>query len=98
MDPGPETLPDRVRTACAWVAGRSRSVRLDETSIEAYAESLPAALAQPDPDPSTQIVEGDRELRAAFVLCLDAINFGSGWWPTIRKRPGHSGYFTIAAG
>src|SRR5207237_2481999 len=25
-----------------------------------------------------------------------AINFGSGWWPTIRKRPGRSGYFTMA--
>src|SRR5262249_54001340 len=35
---------------------------------------------------------------AAFVICLDAINFGSGWWPTIRKRPGRSGYFTVAAG
>jgi hypothetical protein len=32
------------------------------------------------------------------ALCLDAVNFGSGWWPTIRKRPGCSGYLTIAAG
>jgi hypothetical protein len=52
----------------------------------------------PAPDPATELVEGDREARTAFVLCLDAINFGSGWWPTIRKRPGRSGYFTIAAG
>jgi hypothetical protein len=29
---------------------------------------------------------------------MNAINFGSGWWPTIRKRPGLSGYGTIAAG
>jgi hypothetical protein len=29
---------------------------------------------------------------------MGAINFGSGWWPTIRKLPGHSGYFTVAAG
>ena len=29
---------------------------------------------------------------------MNAINFGSGWWPTIRKRPGHSGYGTMAAG
>ena len=29
---------------------------------------------------------------------MNAINFGSGWWPTIRKRPGQSGYGTIAAG
>lgn len=34
----------------------------------------------------------------AFVLCLDAINFGSGWWPTVRKRPGRSGYHTMASG
>jgi Queuosine salvage protein len=39
-----------------------------------------------------------RERRAALVICQDAINFGSGWWPTIRKREGHSGYSTIAAG
>ncbi|HEU4738940.1 MAG TPA: queuosine salvage family protein, partial [Solirubrobacterales bacterium] len=33
-----------------------------------------------------------------FAICMNAINFGSGWWPTIRKRPGHSGYATMAAG
>jgi Potential Queuosine, Q, salvage protein family len=89
---------DRVRTACAWVAARARSVCVDEDAIAAYAETLPTSLDPPQPDPATEIVEGDPELRAAFVICLDAINFGSGWWPTIRKRAGHSGYFTIAAG
>jgi hypothetical protein len=29
---------------------------------------------------------------------MNAINFGSGWWPTIRKRPGRSGYATMEAG
>ncbi len=29
---------------------------------------------------------------------MNAINFGSGWWPTIRKRPGKSGFGTMAAG
>ena len=28
---------------------------------------------------------------------MDAINFGSGWFPTLRKRAGLSGYNTIAA-
>jgi hypothetical protein len=89
----------RVRTACAWVAHRSRSVRIQEKLIETYAARLPieAGTAVP-PDPATELIEGDRESRAAFVICLDAINFGSGWWPTIRKRPGRSGYFTVAAG
>ena len=87
-----------MRSACAWVAGRARSVRIEAGAIEAYAAGLPGQPTAAPPDPATELVEGDREARAAFVLCLDAINFGSGWWPTIRKRPGHSGYFTIAAG
>jgi len=33
---------------------------------------------------------------AAYFFTLDAINFGSGWFPTLRKRPGSSGYFTVA--
>jgi hypothetical protein len=92
------SLSDRVRAASAWVASRARWVTVDTTAIEAYATQLPVSLDLPEPDPATEIVEGDSELRAAFFICLDAINFGSGWWPTIRKRPGHSGYFTIAAG
>jgi hypothetical protein len=35
---------------------------------------------------------------AAYWLTLNAINFGSGWFPTLRKREGRSGYYTIAAG
>ncbi|MDX6610547.1 MAG: hypothetical protein QOF85_2472 [Solirubrobacterales bacterium] len=93
-----DSTSDRVRTACAWVASRARSVWIEEGSVEAYAVELPARAEPPPPDPATELVEGDQEARATFVFCLDAINFGSGWWPTIRKRPGHSGYFTIAAG
>jgi hypothetical protein len=91
-------LPDRVRNACAWVAGRARSVAIEESALSAYAAGLAVAEELPPPDPATELVEGTRETRIAFVTCLDAINFGSGWWPTIRKRPGRSGYFTIAAG
>jgi hypothetical protein len=77
---------------------RSDLATIDEATIAAYAAGLPEATELPALDPATNLVEGKREARAAFVLCLDAINFGSGWWPTIRKRPGHSGYLTIAAG
>ncbi len=93
-----DDVPSQVRAACAWVAGRSRSVQVAEDEIESYAAALPPPAELPAPDPATHLAEGGRESRAAFVVCLDAINFGSGWWPTIRKRPGHSGYSTIAAG
>jgi hypothetical protein len=39
-----------------------------------------------------------RERDAAFWLTLDAINFGSGWFPSLRKQEGATGYRTIAAG
>ena len=92
------SVPDLVREACAWVAARARSVSIEESEISAYAASLPGAADLPPLDPATHLVEVDREAGATFVICLDAINFGSGWWPTIRKRPGQSGYSTIAAG
>jgi hypothetical protein len=92
-----DSVPDRVRAACAAVAAAARSVEIDEQALAAYAANLPAPDAQPL-DSATHFGGGDRESRVAFVICLDAINFGSGWWPAIRKRPGHSGYFTIAAG
>jgi hypothetical protein len=91
-------IPDRVRAACAWVAAEAELVRIEESAIEEYAMGLPAAADLGDPDPRMQLLEGDRESLAAFAICLNAINFGSGWWPTIRKPPGLSGYSTIAAG
>jgi hypothetical protein len=98
VDQAADSVPERVRSACAWVASRPRFVRIEEKELPAYAAALPTAVATLPSDPTTDLIEADGEARAAFVLCLDAINFGSGWWPTIRKRPGHSGYFTIAAG
>lgn len=92
------SLPDSIRAGCAWVMERGGAVRIDEERIADYAASLPAPDELPELDPETHLTEGDREVRAAFVICLDAINFGSGWWPTIRKRSGYSGYFTVAAG
>ncbi|HEX8051286.1 MAG TPA: queuosine salvage family protein, partial [Solirubrobacterales bacterium] len=88
------SLPDEVRAACGWVAQRARSVQIDKTRVEAYAAELPRAAksagdgSAPDRDP---------EAAAAFAICMNAINFGSGWWPTIRKRPGLSGYSTMEA-
>jgi hypothetical protein len=88
------SLPDEVRAACAWVAERARSVRINEEAIAEYAGGLPA----PGSEEPSSFARDDPETAAAFAICMNAINFGSGWWPTIRKRPGHSGYATMAAG
>jgi hypothetical protein len=89
---------EHLRQACAEVARRAHHVQVQRDQIERYAASLPRGMISgSDPAPEEQ-VEGGPEVRAAFWLTLNAINFGSGWFPTLRKRPGRSGYFTIAAG
>jgi Potential Queuosine, Q, salvage protein family len=89
----PVSLPEEVRAACAWVAERARFVRIDEARIAEYAQGLAGPEPQSEGNPRQ-----DPEAAAAFAICMNAINFGSGWWPTIRKRPGHSGYATMEAG
>jgi hypothetical protein len=87
---------ERLRTSCAAVAEHAEHVRIEHDAIPRYAASLPgeSPAVEGDPHPTG----GTREERAAFWLALDAINFGSGWFPTLRKPAGRSGYFTIAAG
>jgi hypothetical protein len=87
------TLTDDIRAAAARVAAAARHVRIREQAIGGYAATIPP-VAPPPPD-----LEGaGEETRAAFSLQLNAINFGSGWFPTLRKKPGMSGFRTIEAG
>ena len=83
---------DELRAACETVAARARSVRIDHAAIRPYAAALPPRL---DPMPPAPRSDSPSEI-AAYWLTLDAINFGSGWFPTLRKRDGLSGYNTIA--
>jgi hypothetical protein len=86
-----------LRRVCALVSERAAHVRVEAGAIPAYAAQLPLS----DPEAvaaDDQLLAGNREQRAAFWLALDAINFGSGWFPTLHKREGRSGYHTIAAG
>jgi hypothetical protein len=89
---------DDLREASAQVARRARYVAIDELAIAPYAAAL--TLDQDGAsglDAAPAGIGGDREAPAAYWLTLDAINFGSGWFPTLRKREGLSGYNTIAA-
>jgi hypothetical protein len=78
-------LPDDVRAHCAEIAAGARFVTIDEQAIPAYAASLEPVPASAPEDPD-------------FALQLNAINFGSGWFPTLRKLPGLSGFRTVEAG
>jgi len=85
------TIPERVREHCAGVAASARHVSIDLAAAGEIKPGLPPIL-----DPELHYLDGSREDVAAYMLTLDTINFGSGWFPTLRKLPGQSGYHTIA--
>jgi Potential Queuosine, Q, salvage protein family len=84
-------LTDDVRASCRAIAESARFVTIDVDRLRDVEPVPPAPL-----DPERHFLEGPAEDVASYMLILDAINFGSGWFPTLRKRPGCSGYFTIA--
>ncbi|HEY1383072.1 MAG TPA: queuosine salvage family protein [Dongiaceae bacterium] len=89
---------DEIREGCRHVAENAGKVRIDAAGLADYARDFPVAeIGAATLDPSTHYL-GQGKDTLAFMLMLDAINFGSGYFPHIRKRPGHSGYFTVAAG
>jgi len=84
-------LLDEVRSTCREIAERARFISIDLDAARVPEEAEPPAL-----DPEAHYLEGEPGDVAAYLLTLDAINFGSGWFPTLRKRPRPSGYFTVA--
>jgi hypothetical protein len=86
-------LTEEVRRTAAAIAADADWVRIDEDALGAVHRAPPPQL-----DPVAHYLEGSEEDVATFLVCLDTINFGSGWWPTIRRREGMSGYFTMATG
>ncbi|MGA2757918.1 MAG: queuosine salvage family protein [Solirubrobacteraceae bacterium] len=89
---GATALSDGVRAHCAAIAGAAVAVRIDLAALEALAGEPTATL-----DAGLHHLDGSAEEVARYLLTLDSINFGSGWFPTLRKRPGFSGYATVAS-
>ena len=80
-----------MRRSAAAIAARARHVEVDLGGLDRIEPGPPPVL-----DPERHYLEGSREDVTRYLLTLDSINFGSGWFPTLRKRPGSSGYYTVA--
>jgi hypothetical protein len=70
-------LPEEVRRSCAEIARGARRVRidLDAPTVTGGVAGL---------NPGQHFLEGSPEEVARYVLVLDTINFGSGWFPELR--------------
>ena len=84
-------LCDEVRSECARIATGARSVTIDLHALEHVEPGPPPAL-----DAVRHYLDGSPADVATYFLTVDTVNFGSGWFPTLRKRAGSSGYFTVA--
>jgi Potential Queuosine, Q, salvage protein family len=88
-------LTDEVRASCATIAASAEHVRID---LDALATIEPAPASSLDGE--FHYLEGSPGDVADYMLALDAVNFGSGWFPTLAKRTHEgepvSGYFTVA--
>lgn len=89
-------IVDEVRASCAQIAADARSVRINLDAAAAVVIPTEA----PTLDPERHYLEGEPADVADYMLALDTINFGSGWFPTLRKRTVEgkpvSGYFTVS--
>ncbi len=91
------TLFDEIRSACRRVAAQAHYVHIVADSVEPYAAALPLdQVFAPSLDPAHHY-QGTPDKTLAYVLTVDAVNFGSGYFPHLRKRPGLSGYLTVAS-
>lgn len=94
-------LVDDIRDAAAKVASKARHVTIRAELLDEYAAELSrnapsTSIATEENRDIPEVLSGATpEQRAAYALTLDAINFGSGWFPLLRKPEGHSGYRTI---
>lgn len=84
-----------IRDACARVAERARFVRI-VGDVETYLDDLDeGALRRPSYDLDLHY-RGTPEATVTYVLVLDAVNFGSGYFAHLQTPRGVSGYAHVA--
>lgn len=77
----PEDKLDTLRRSCAWVAGQAEHVKIHAGKIPDYARFIfgkyPVITGMDEPH---HFSSPDDEETAAYVLALDSVNFGSGYF------------------
>ena len=91
------SMLNNVRRMCREVAEQAVFVEIDTAAIAGYAARLPPdRLHLPEMDPDIHYL-GNGPGTPAHFLPLDAVNFGSGFFPDIFGDPRRSGFRALAA-
>jgi len=90
------TMFDQIRDATARVADQADRVSIDEQRLEQVADELPVdELERPERDEQLHYLGHGRET-VSYVVTLDTINFGSGYFPWTQPRDGYTDYGMVA--
>ena len=88
-------LPEQLRKASERVVMKAKHVQINDGALLGYVENeISQRKKSPEVDAGLMNV-GDTGSKIAFILVRDAINFGSGLHPFLRKKQGCSGARTI---
>ena len=87
----------KIRTACLSVAAQARSIQIIPEQLQRYAREFPVQECyQAEWNDQWHYHGQDNEATATYILALDSINFGSGYFVNLKKRQDLSGYMTVA--
>jgi len=87
---------EEIRHKTRLVAEAAQFITIEYDQLAAYAKSLPIEnIANPPLDEACHYL-GHKEATLLYFLTLEAINFGSGYFPHLKNSVEGSGYFTVA--
>lgn len=89
------TVFQEIRESCQWVASVAKNVHIDKSALDRFAVTVSDSISD-RPDVSLEIGFESNLDKLNYVVLLDAINFGSGWFPSLNKPVETSGYKTIS--
>lgn len=73
-----DSVPERVRADCAWIASCARHVSIDPSNLADYADMILSRYTVIEGHDEHHYVTEDKEKTAAYFVGLNSINFGSG--------------------
>ncbi len=87
---------EEIRHKTRLVAEAAQFITIEYGKLDAYAKVLPIEnIANPPLDETCHYL-GHKEGTLLYFLTLEAINFGSGYFPHLKNSVAGSGYFTVA--
>ncbi|MFK7982554.1 MAG: queuosine salvage family protein [Saprospiraceae bacterium] len=87
---------EEIRHKTRLVAEAAQFITIEYDKLDAYAKALPIEhIANPPLDETCHYL-GHNEATLLYFLTLEAINFGSGYFPYLKNSVEGSGYFTVA--